>query len=192
MTSKFLAKVLIVIGLTINASYALGKQIPMWENVSKTPAMLKADKAFVDNIHKQTNGKIKKASFRAIQLGWKFVSKNNPDMAIRRFNQAWLLEPKNPNIHWGFAVATHLQNAPLSTVERHFRKAEKLKKNNAALFADHGRILEQRGKSKKAIKYFKKALAIKPNLKDALIGMVRASRSLGDTATANNYRKKLK
>ena len=171
---------------------AAAEQIPMWEGINKSPSQIMADKRFTSTIRAKGSKSVNRAIFRAIQLGWQFVAKKQPDTAIKRFNQAWLLSPNHPDIHWGFAVATHLQRKPLSVVERHFRKAESLKKNNPALFADHGRILENSGQHKKAIVYFKKALAIDPNHRDAHVGMWRAHKALGDMVTADKHRRRIK
>jgi Tfp pilus assembly protein PilF len=173
--------------LPFSAVYA--KEIPMWEGLAKTETQRSADAAFVEAARNATGGKLEEATDRAIQLGWQFIQQGEADMAIKRFNQAWLLDPNHPDVYWGFAVATALQGAPLPVVEKHFSKAESLKKNNAALFADHGRILQERGENKNAITYFTKALAIDPSNRDAHVGMMLASIGLGDTVTAEKHRK---
>ncbi len=38
------------------------------------------------------------------ELGWKYFQQGNRDTAIKRFNQAWLYNPDNPHVWWGFGV----------------------------------------------------------------------------------------
>ncbi|MDQ0419280.1 Tfp pilus assembly protein PilF [Peteryoungia aggregata LMG 23059] len=186
-----IVKYLAVMAFVLQAPFAGAKEIPMWEGLIKSEQQKRADTELIEAARKAGAGTLDKATYRAIQLGWQFVAQGDPDMAIKRFNQAWLFEPANADIHWGFAVATALQGAPLSTVERHFAKAESLKKNDAALFADHGRILQQRGENERAIEYFKKSLSINPDHRDAHVGMVLASAALGDMKTAEEHRRLL-
>ena len=192
MTRKIIANIIAAFCIALLSWSVAAKEIPMWEGVKKTAIQKQADREYIAKIRKLTNGNISKGANRAIRLGWQFVAQKQTDKAIRRFNQAWLLVPNNPNIHWGFAVSTHLQGKPLEFVERHFRKAERLKRNDPSLFADHGRILEERGHYKKAITYFKKALAINPDLRDAHVGMWLASKKLGDKKTADKHRKMIR
>ena len=185
---KHFVKILLVIVLCFVPVVGQAKETPMWEGVKKTTSQQAADKAFLRHMKKLTRGNMAVGARNAIKKGWQFVAKRNPDMAIKRFNQAWLMKPNNPNIHWGFAIATFMQGAPLSVVEKHFKKAERRLKK-AALYSDHGRILGERKKYKKAIIYFKKSLAINPRHRDGHAGMWMASKALGDKATAKKHRK---
>lgn len=202
---KHFVKILLVIVLCFVPVVAQAKEIPMWEGVQKTAKQLATDKQFLRTMRELTKGKMEIAVQDALQKGWRFIGKNQPDMAIKRFNQAWLIDPDNPGIYWGFAIATDLQNVSLETVERHFftvegyfSKAEnKLKMpdhamRNAALHSDHGRVLEGRKKHKKAIVYFEKALALDPNNRNAHVGMWMASEAVGDHDTAEMHKKLIK
>lgn len=166
---------------------AQDQNVPMWEGVTKTERQRLADIAFIASVSKATKGNIELGVKRAIYLGWEFVAQNNPNEAIARFNQAWLLDPDYPDIYWGFAVATAHQGAPLPTVERFFAKAEKAKPNDPYLLADHGRILQQRGENEKAISYFQKALDINKEHRDAHVGMALAWRALGKNDIAEKH-----
>lgn len=163
------------------------KEVPMWKGISKSKAQLHADKRLVATMN--VLGK-KKAISRGLQLGWNFVAKNQPDMAIKRFNQVWLIDPGLANVHWGFGVATHRRGDPLSVSESHFAKAHSLmRKADPALYADHGRMYQERGKNKQAISLFQKSLKINPKHRDAHVGMWLASKALDDIKTANKHRK---
>lgn len=195
-------KILLVAVFCTVSIVVQAKEIPMWEGVKKTSEQLAADKKFLSVAQKSTKGKMNLIVQDALQKGWRFIGKNNPDMAIKRFNQAWLLHPDNPGVHWGFAIATDLQNSSLAIVEHHFSTVEnyfgkaknKLKMpdhaiRNAALHSDHGRVLEGRKKHKRAIVYFKKALLLDPRNRNAHVGMWKASEALGDHDTAEKHKK---
>jgi len=202
---KHFLKFALVIFLCIAPTRGQANEIPMWEGMQKTAVQRAADKKFLRTMQKMTKGNMDIAVQDALKKGWQFLEKNNPDMAIKRFNQAWLIEPDNPNIHWGFAIATNQQQVPIAIVERHFSSVEtyftkpvnRLKKpnhdmRNAALYADIGRTLEGRTKYKRAIVYFKKALSLDPNNRNAHVGMWMASKALGDDTVAEKHKKLIK
>ena len=76
------------------------------------------------------------------ESGWKNFYQNNFDISMRRFNQAWLYNPKNPLVYWGFAVimaerAKHgqpLEN--LSDAISFFEKAISIIHDNGSLYID--------------------------------------------------------
>lgn len=55
-------------------------------------------------------GSREKASRLASQEGWRQLVANKPDVAMRRFNQAWLLDPENYSLYWGFAAVLSAQD----------------------------------------------------------------------------------
>jgi len=46
----------------------------------------------------------KKFSEDAANLGWKYYNSGDMDTAIKRFNQAWMLDRENPDAYWGFGI----------------------------------------------------------------------------------------
>lgn len=44
-----------------------------------------------------------------VEQGYRYYQADRLDMAMRRFNQAWLLDPKNPEVYTGFAAVLHDQ-----------------------------------------------------------------------------------
>jgi Tfp pilus assembly protein PilF len=166
------------------------QQVPMWEGIQKTEEQLKADQIFIAETEKVI-GKEAGAQ-RALQVGWEFLlEKNDPNMAIRRFNQAWLLDKSNPNIHWGYAVATHRQGLPLEVVSRHFSSAEDgFSQNMAAvadIYADFGRVLAERHQLDLAKDKLKKALAMNHKHKSANVTMASILASEGNHALAAEH-----
>lgn len=87
------------------------------------PTMFKqADEAFVRNAAAGFGGDRKLASLAWTDRGDHFLAEHNLDYAMRRYNQAWLLDDTNYEVYWGFgrvlaaqqkfdAAITHLKKA---------------------------------------------------------------------------------
>ncbi|HRH68605.1 MAG TPA: hypothetical protein PLB89_03770 [Flavobacteriales bacterium] len=77
--------------------------VPRYGNRPKTPEMLASDSAFVA----QTLAAIPdrhKAADHLVDLGFQLLREGNMTHAMFRFNQAYLLEPKNPSIYRGYGA----------------------------------------------------------------------------------------
>lgn len=162
-------------------------ELPLWEELTKTQKMLDADLAFIEAIGKIHKGDLKTGAKFSVLQGWDAFEKGDMDVAIRRFNQAWLLDPDNGEIYWGFAVATHVRGDGLEQSERWFAEAERLIPNDAELRNDHGQALEDNGEPGRARTYYEKALAIDPDNVLAHTGMGRVLTLLGDKSGADRH-----
>ncbi len=40
----------------------------------------------------------------AAALGWKYLDRGDTSTAMKRFNQAWMFDRKNPQAYWGFGI----------------------------------------------------------------------------------------
>ncbi len=58
----------------------------------------------------------------AAKLGWKYFYNGDPDTAMKRFNQAWMFDRKNPEAFWGFGVIMG-QRATQSDPEKNLRES---------------------------------------------------------------------
>ena len=54
-------------------------------------------------------GSREKASAAFAGNGFAYYGRDDLTNAMRRFNQAWLLDPDNPEVYWGFGVIRHDQ-----------------------------------------------------------------------------------
>lgn len=149
--------------------------------------MLAADKEFVAAVSRNQNGDLKAGAKFSVAQGWDAFDKGDLNVAIRRFNQAWLLDPENGEIYYGFALVTHLRGEGLAETERWLTKAESLMPGNVDLLSDYGQVLEDNRDPARARTYLEKALAIDPNDLDAHAGMVRVLTQLGDAAGAQKH-----
>lgn len=77
--------------------------LPEYGNAAKTKEQIAVDDDFIKLCLKE-DGTYKKASEHMVSLGFKYLYQGDPKTAMRRFNQAWLLNPKNENAYWGFGA----------------------------------------------------------------------------------------
>jgi len=77
--------------------------LPEYGHVPKTTGQLEADQRLIDTELKQ-NSTHRKASDQLIKLGFSYLYQGDIKTAMYRFNQAYLLDPKNENIYWGFGA----------------------------------------------------------------------------------------
>ncbi len=111
-------------------------ELPMYGAKQKTPDQVKADNDFVAWAVRQF-GTREKASDDAVRRGFQFLAKADWRMAMKRFNQAWLLLPDKPEVIWGFGAALSYQGK-FEESESYFQKALVLVPNNGHLLTDFG------------------------------------------------------
>lgn len=75
--------------------------LPMYGDVKKCALQLKLDEEFILESEKQF-GDRREASVFYVDKGWDYFNRDDFDTAMKRFNQAWLLDPNHPQIYWGF------------------------------------------------------------------------------------------
>ncbi len=75
--------------------------LPMYGNIEKCAQQLKADAEFLENIDREYSDR-KTACVAQIELGWKYLHQGDYDTAMKRFNQAWLLDKKDPVVYSSF------------------------------------------------------------------------------------------
>lgn len=168
------------------------KPTPLWEGVEKTDADKANDETFVKQALALSNGDRQAAVIGAVQLGWQQIGQGQPNDAIRRFNQAWLLNPDFPDLYWGLGVATHIRGDETDAVVRWFEEAFKGLRNNPNFLSDRGRVLEERKLPERARYWFQAALRIDPKNVPAHVGMSRVAKALKDEALEKTHLDQLK
>jgi len=78
--------------------------VPMYGEVDRSaiPELKVADERFIESVTKEF-GSREEASKRWVDQGFHYYNEDKYDMAMRRFNQAWLLDRDNPEVYHGFA-----------------------------------------------------------------------------------------
>lgn len=79
-------------------------QVPMYGGMDRSqyPDLRAADDKFITDVTAHY-GSREKVSVLWVEQGFVFYRQHNNAMAMRRFNQAWLLNPNNPEAYTGFA-----------------------------------------------------------------------------------------
>jgi len=79
--------------------------MPMYGNpgVVKSKAQKNVDDLFIESVTKNS-GSRQLAAAKFAGEGWRQYQRSNLDGAMLRFNQAWLLDPKNFLPYWGFGA----------------------------------------------------------------------------------------
>lgn len=192
--SKIASILAIFLGLTLALVLAVHpvaaqtqRQIPMWEGMEKTALQKRVDQRFILDMNKGFDGDRDRASHYAVVRGWEQIEKGDFETAIKRFNQAWLLNPQRGDIYWGFAVAMAERGDDLEELERFFVKAERIIGPEAILHADWGIVLERRDRHNEAIEHFSRSIELDPKNIEAHAGMVRSSVAIGDRKTAEKH-----
>ncbi len=121
-------------------------ELPMYGQRTKTPAQVRADKAFIKTVTKGRKSREDAAEYFA-QTGWNSFYKGDKTTAIKRFNQAWLLNPNNQHALWGFAVIAG-GRGQIEEAIRLFRMATENGPENPSLQRDYEFALKQLERSK--------------------------------------------
>lgn len=115
-------------------------QMPMYGGYDRksNPQLRKADETLIANVTKEF-GSRERASQTFIDQGIRYYYVNNFSMAMKRFNQAWLVLPTNPDVFWGFAIVYHDESKNCKSREM-FEKALELGLSKPIALADAGRV----------------------------------------------------
>ena len=117
--------------------------LPMFgqPKVARSPAQKQADEAFIrDNTLRYKTRQAASSAFAT--QGWTAVRAKQLDAAMQRFNQAWLLNPKNYSAFWGFGAIVS-ERGRISEAIEYLETARELIDDPAqrpALLADLGNL----------------------------------------------------
>ncbi|NHA14440.1 carbohydrate binding domain-containing protein [Thioalkalivibrio sp. XN279] len=79
-------------------------ELPMFGGYEKTAWQKTTDEKFLEMVLPGFQGDRAAAAEHFARTGWNFYYQDNKTVAIKRFNQAWMLDPGNQYALWGFAV----------------------------------------------------------------------------------------
>lgn len=109
--------ILALAGCTMGPRQPAMNELPEYGLQQKNPDLLEADREFVE-IAKKEEGSFEKMT----NYGWGFIQRGDNRTAIKRFNQAWLIDSTRYESYWGFAAAeSRLGN--LESAKHYYEKA---------------------------------------------------------------------
>jgi tetratricopeptide (TPR) repeat protein len=131
---------LIIATFSFSIAYGQSNLLPKYGLAQKNEAQLAADKKFLATMDEYYKGDRKKAAEDAAMRGWQFFRQGNADDAMRRFNQAWLLDNKNGTALWGMA-AVQGKAGKMDESLKLFSEAEQFVGNDIDFAVDHARTV---------------------------------------------------
>jgi Tfp pilus assembly protein PilF len=161
---------------------------PMYGGVIKTEQQKKSDEAFIAEIEQKGYSR-EVGSRTVVQKGWEAVGKHDYGIAMRRFNQAWLLDPENGDAYHGFAVVVHQRDNSLTEAEKYFRMALSKSKVGANAYVDYGRLLWLQGRYDESLAQLSRALEKSPKGYNAYSNMSFVYYKKGDFDQACKWAK---
>jgi len=78
-------------------------------------------------------GNIDSAVFNRINEAWVLFCQNDMETAMRRFNQAWMLNPEFPDAYFGFAALLDMQGKDAEAIRFYLLGAEKDRQNRRSI-----------------------------------------------------------
>ena len=112
--------------------------IPMYGETVKSPELIESDKQFIETTMKSFKDR-QSASIYFCGKGWEFIRSDYLNIAMKRFNQAWLLDSTYYGVYWGFAVVVTERDTNYAQAVHFFEYANKKMPNDANLLADYGK-----------------------------------------------------
>src|SRR5207249_4516990 len=82
--------------------------LPMYGNVEKPEALQRAHERFIRETTAAFGSRERAIDAFAVK-GWQLYEQDDLAEAMRRFNEAWLLNPHSPQPYWGFGSVLHDQ-----------------------------------------------------------------------------------
>lgn len=147
--------------------------LPEYGNIAKTNEQRKADDEFIKASVAQ-DGTREKASAHMVELGFNYLNRKDLKTAMYRFNQAWLLNPKNEEAYWGFG-AVYLTFDDLDRAMSQYAKGLAINPKNSNILTDKATVYLARfnksaGKQEldSAISIFQRSYQIDPKNQNTL------------------------
>ena len=109
--------------------------LPKYGNVEKTDQQKASDAQLIETILKQESTH-RKGSDHLIDLGFQYLYKDIKT-AMSRFNQAYLLDPTNTDVYWGFG-GVYMTLGNYEKAKEQYEEGLKIDPENTHLLTDYG------------------------------------------------------
>jgi len=115
--------------------------LPKYGNGQKSEQQKEADAVFLSQVDARYPGDRPKAAKDVSERGWQLLRQGNLADAMRRFNQAWMIDPKSVSALWGMAAVSGSSDEGLLASLSLFAEAEKLSPDNIDLAVDYAKTI---------------------------------------------------
>lgn len=203
-------KAIIIIGISLScisgygqsAQYVLLKieaetnirLLPKYGDVKKSEYLAKIDSDFIKEVLK-TYVTGRKGSEHYVGVGFDYLAKGDPKTAMYRFNQAWLLDPSNENVFWGFG-GMYFNFQDYENALKQYDEGLRLNPNSSNILTDKATVFMTRynenrdeGYLNRAIEIFRRSYDIDPKNQNTLFKMSVCYYLKSDCGNAVKYYK---
>jgi tetratricopeptide (TPR) repeat protein len=146
-----LAHILLAAPFILSAPFACADDrnlLPKYGGLPETDWQKAANAVFISGMDADYHGDRKKASMDMAMRGWQYLAAGDFDDAMRRFNQAWLLNKKNGTALWGMAAIT-ANSEKYDDSLKLFAEAEKFVGSEINFSVDYARTVGMAGVERK-------------------------------------------
>jgi tetratricopeptide (TPR) repeat protein len=141
LTVRAIAAIVVAMGFLSGSAMAESSNLaPKYGEEPKNEARIASDRKFIEEIDKHYQGNRKQAATDIAARGWQFLRQNNSDDAMRRFNQAWLMDNKNGHALWGMATVSAIRGRIPDSLKL-FAEAEQFVGDDIDFAVDHAKTL---------------------------------------------------
>ena len=112
--------------------------LPKYGNRPKSKEQKEADEELIKTYLAQ-EGTNRKASDFLVNRGFEYIYRKDLRTAMYRFNQAWLLDPKNENVYWGFG-AIYCTFQDFETAIKQYEEGLTLNPNSSNILTDKATV----------------------------------------------------
>lgn len=109
---------------------------PMYGGLPRSQADQENDAQLIQEATEHA-GSREAASRELMKAGWDYYDRDDLSTAMKRFNQAWLLDPRNPDVFWGFGSVSLAQRNADQAIEM-FQKAVEIHPQHAVALCSLG------------------------------------------------------
>lgn len=138
-TLRILLMIVIGLAFSIVSAQDLGLQ-PKYGSLPRSEAQAAADAAFIASIGEMYGGDRRKASDDIAGRGWQLLRQGNRSEAMRRFNQAWLIDHSCGVALWGMAAVQSLSGKHDQSLKL-FAEAERFVGGDIDFAADYAKAV---------------------------------------------------
>jgi len=163
---RCLLSLLFVFLITVDVIALSPNEIAMYGGINKTEEMKKADADLIAAIEKAGYSR-QSAAQDAVRKAWVYFEKDDLSAAMKRFNQAWLLDPENGDVYHGFALIVLKRDKATSEAEKYFHIALSKSRVNVNAYVDYGRFLYIQNRYDESLIQLNKAIEISPKAYNA-------------------------
>jgi len=117
-------------------------QLPMYGGMDRNaiPALKAGDEKLIADAARHY-GTREKASASFVNTGFAYYQRDDLANAMRRFNQAWLLDPRNPDVYAGFGSVLHDQGKNCEAMQMMEKALSLNPPTSQGIFPDAARMI---------------------------------------------------